>query len=164
MAATSEFLQGEFTRTLDERFRLSIPQELADPMAAHGAECILVKERAGCLSLWPATAWQQRMKTAVELVRAKMRAGKLDGRLAEVQSLGRLLSTRHKEVQLAGRGRLLIPEGFREFLQAPAGGEVMVVGAAVCVEIWNPAAWRSVFGKPIANLSEFVRSIGELKT
>ncbi len=108
-----------------------------------GADCILVKERAGCLSLWPATAWQQRMKTAVELVRAKMRAGKLDGRLVEVQSLGRLLSTRHKQVQLAGRGRLLIPEGFREFLQVPAGGELMVVGAAVCVEIWNPAAWRA---------------------
>ncbi len=143
MAATSEFLQGEFTRTLDERFRLSIPQELAEPLTARGTECVLVKERAGCLSLWPAAAWQQRMKAAVELVRAKMRAGKLDGRLAEVQSLGRLLSTRHKEVQLAGRGRLLIPEGFREFLQVPASGEVMIVGAAVCVEIWNPAAWRS---------------------
>jgi transcriptional regulator MraZ len=143
MAATSEFLQGEFTRTLDERFRLSIPQELAEPLTARGAQCVLVKERAGCLSLWPAAAWQQRMKAAVELVRAKMRAGKLDGRLAEVQSLGRLLSTRHKEAQVAGRGRLLIPEGFREFLQVPASGEVMIVGAAVCVEIWNPAAWRS---------------------
>ena len=143
MAAANEFLQGEFTRTLDERFRLSIPQELSDPLAARGNECILVKERAGCLSLWPAAAWQQRTKPAVELVQAKMRAGKLDGRLGEVQSLGRLLSTRHKEVQLAGRGRLLIPEGFREFLQVPAGGEVMIVGAAVCVEIWNPAAWRT---------------------
>lgn len=143
MALAIEFLQGEFTRTLDERFRLSIPQELADPLAARGGECILVKERAGCLSLWPAAAWQQQMKASVELLRAKMRAGKLDGRLAEVQSLGRLLSTRHKEVQLAGRGRLLIPEGFREFLQVPAAGEVMIVGAAVCLEIWNPAAWRA---------------------
>lgn len=143
MPATSEFLQGEFTRTLDERFRLSIPQELADRLTARGSECMLVKEQAGCLSLWPAAAWQQRMKTAVELVQAKMRAGKLDGRLAEVQSLGRLLSTRHKEAQMAGRGRLLIPEGFREFLQVPAGGEVMIVGAAVCLEIWNPAAWRA---------------------
>ena len=143
MAATHDFLQGEFCRTLDERFRLSIPQELADAFAAHGNDCVLVKEQAGCLSLWPAQSWRQRMEAAVELLQAKLRAGKLDGRLSEMQSLGRLLSTRHKEVQLAGRGRLLIPEGFREFLQVPSGGDVMVVGAAICIEIWNPPAWRS---------------------
>src|SRR4051812_30595825 len=113
MAATHDFLQGEFCRTLDERFRLSIPQELADSFAAHGNDCVLVKERAGCLSLWPAKSWQQRMEASVELLQAKLKAGKLDSRLAEMQSLGRLLSTRHKEVPLAGRGRLLIPEGFR---------------------------------------------------
>jgi MraZ protein len=72
-----------------------------------------------------------------------MRAGKLDGRIMELQTFGRLLSTRHKEVQMTGRGRVLIPEGFREFLHVEAGGEVMIVGAAVCVEIWNSAAWRT---------------------
>ncbi|MEM1062305.1 MAG: division/cell wall cluster transcriptional repressor MraZ, partial [Planctomycetota bacterium] len=41
----------------------------------------------------------------------------------------------------ANRSRLLIPEGFREFLGVPGGGDVIVVGAAVCVEIWNPEAW-----------------------
>jgi MraZ protein len=143
MPATHEFFQGEFARTLDERFRLSIPQELAEPLSADAVDCVLVKEQAGCLSLWPAAAWQTKTQAAVELVQAKMRAGKLDGRITEVQSLGRLLSTRHKEVQLAGRGRVLIPEGFREFLQVEAGGDVMVIGAAVCVEIWNPAAWRN---------------------
>ena len=61
--------------------------------------------------------------------------------LEEVQLLSRLLSTRHKTVQLAGRGRLSIPDGFREFLQVEQGGEVIVVGAGVCVEIWNPRAW-----------------------
>jgi len=62
-------------------------------------------------------------------------------RVDRVQMLGRLLSTRHREVQLAGRGRLLIPEGFREFLGVEPGGELFVVGAAVCVEIWQPDAW-----------------------
>lgn len=143
MPDTYDFFQGEFARTLDERFRLSIPQELSDPLSSAGADCVIVKEQTGCLSLWPAAAWQTRTRAAVELVQAKMRAGKLEGRIAEVQSLGRLLSTRHKDVQMTGRGRVLIPEGFREFLNVEAGGEVMVIGAAVCVEIWNPAAWRA---------------------
>ena len=143
MPAPRDFFQGEFTRTLDERYRLSIPQELAEALAAQGTECALVKERAGCLSLWPIGAWRSRLNSAVDLLQAKMKAGKLEAKLPDVQSLGRMMSTRHKDVQLAGRGRLLIPEGFREFLQVEAGGDAIVVGAAVCVEIWNPAAWRT---------------------
>jgi len=36
---------------------------------------------------------------------------------------------------------LLIPEGFREFLDVASGSEVMIVGAVICVEVWNPSAW-----------------------
>lgn len=132
---------GEFPRTLDERHRLSIPSELADPLTASGPDCILAKERPGCLSLWNATVWQQRLDAGVELIKNKIRANRLEGRLEEVQLLSRLLSTRHKLVQLAGRGRLSIPDGFRDFLQVDQGAEVIVVGAGVCVEIWNPRCW-----------------------
>jgi len=137
----SEFLLGEFERTLDERFRVSIPAELAEPLTAESTDCILAKERPGCLSLWNAAKWQARLDDGVELVKQKMRAGKLQERVAEVQLLGRLLSTRHRPVSLAGRGRLLIPEGFREFLGVEPNGEVLVLGAAVCLELWRPAVW-----------------------
>src|SRR5262245_51257649 len=109
MSSASEFLLGEFPRMLDERHRLSLPVELAEPLAAVSTDCILAKERPGCLSLWNAANWQVKIDQGVELVKAKMRAGKLAGQLDEVQNLGRLLSTRHKTVQLAGRGRLTIP-------------------------------------------------------
>ena len=141
MSEAQEFILGEFPRTLDERHRLSIPLELADLLAADNGACILAKERPGCLSLWNSAAWQSRLDEGVELVKSKMRAGKLAGRLEEVQQFSRLLSTRHKTVQFAGRGRLSIPDGFREFLQVEQGGEVIVIGAGVCVEIWNPRAW-----------------------
>src|SRR5438876_6419 len=140
MPAPQEFLLGEFQRTLDERHRLSIPGELLAGLGPEGADCILAKERTGCVSLWSAPTWQAKLDEGVELIKAKMRAGKLEGQLSGVQLLGRLLSTRHKTVQLAGRGRLLLPEGFREFLGVEPNGEVLVIGAAVCIEIWNPAA------------------------
>ena len=136
------FMLGEFRRTFDDRFRLSIPSELAEPLAAQGKACILTKERPGSLSLWSAAQWQQKIDSSVELIEAKMRAGRLDGRVENVQQLGRLLSTRHTQVELQGRGRLLIPEAFREFLGVEAGGELMVVGAAVCIEIWQPPNGR----------------------
>jgi len=141
MPASPQLMLGEFQRTLDERYRLSIPSELGDLLATESVECILAKERPGCLSLWAASVWQEKLDAGVQLIEQKMRAGRLEGRIGHVQLLGRLLSTRHKAVQLAGRGRLLIPEGFREFLGVESGGEVTVVGAAVCVEIWRPTAW-----------------------
>ena len=141
MPSVQEFLLGEFQRTLDDRYRLSIPNELGDALVAESADCILAKERPGCLSLWSAAVWQTRLDEGVELVKQKMRAGKLQERIGQVQLFGRLLSTRHRSVQLAGRGRLVIPEGFREFLGVEPGGDVQIIGAAVCVEIWNPAAW-----------------------
>ena len=76
-----------------------------------------------------------------------------------MQLLGRLLSTRHKAVQLAGRGRLVIPEGFREFLAVEPGGEVLVVGAAVCVEIWNPPYWLKYLE---AQMPKFRRLLNQL--
>ena len=141
MTGDQEFILGEFQRTFDERYRLSIPSELVAALGGEGENCILAKERPGCLSLWNAKTWQDKLNAGVGLVQAKMRAGKLEGQLEQLQLLGRLLSTRHKTVEFAGRGRLLIPEGFREFLRVEPGGEVAIIGAAVCVEIWNPKAW-----------------------
>ncbi len=141
MPSSEEFLLGEFQRTLDDRHRLSIPNELGDALTAESPDCILAKERPGCLSLWSAPVWQARLDEGVELVKQKIRSGRLRNRIGQVQVFGRLLSTRHRPVQLAGRGRLVIPEGFREFLGVAPGGDVQIVGAAVCVEIWNTAAW-----------------------
>ncbi len=141
MADPQQFILGEFHRTLDERNRLSVPSQLGDLIVADSADCMLAKERPGCLSLWNAEAWSGRFDEGVEWVKQKMLKGKLEDQIAEVQILGRLLSTRHTAVQLTGRGRLLIPEGFREFLGVERGGEVLVVGAAVCIEIWNPPQW-----------------------
>jgi len=157
MPTPQEFILGEFPRTVDDRHRISIPQELVslllpEALLREDSGCILAKERPGCLSLWNASVWQTRTDQAVDLVKGKMRAGKLEGRLDDVQRLARLLSTRHRIVQLTDRSRLLIPEGFREFLQSEANAEVMVVGAGVCLEIWHPRAW---IGYVEGHMSEF---------
>ena len=131
--------------TLDERFRLSIPQNLVELPTGENPRCILAKERAGCLSLWSAEAWEEELNARIKLVEQKLQAESFgDDRIAQVQLLGRLLSTRHRPVELRGRGRLPIPEGFRKFLgveRDPPDNQVLVVGAAVCIEIWKPAAW-----------------------
>ena len=132
---------GEVRRTVDARWRLSLPSEFVPAVVDGAGETIVVKERFGCLSLWQADAWNERFEAGLSVIEQKIKAERLAQRWGEVQRLGRLVSTRAKPVQIAGRGRLVVPEGFREFLGVDAGGDVMVVGALVCVEIWNPEAW-----------------------
>jgi MraZ protein len=147
---------GEYTRTLDDRFRVTIPNELLTGAFPDGSVCILAKERTGSLSLWDGGQWKAKLDGAVNLVRAKIEAGKLTGRIDDVQRLGRLLSTRHKEVSLAGRGRLAIPEGFREFLGVEPGGEVLLVGAGVCIELWRPTAWLDYLEQKMPEFSSLL--------
>jgi len=141
MVRDETLILGEERRTLDDRFRLSIPAEFTAPLGGEQAGCVLAKERPGCLSLWKRATWQETFEAGLNVINGKLRAGKFASRSDELQMLGRLLSTRHTNVKLAGRGRLLLPEGFREFVRVEAGGDVVLVGAAVCLEIWNPTAW-----------------------
>ncbi len=138
---SGDILIGEHVRTLDGRFRLSLPPDFVSTLAAGGSGLVLAKERPGCLSLWPASTWKPRLDAAIAVLRSKLGAGVWSTHTTGLQELGRLLSTRHHPVRLAGRVRLVIPEGFRGFLGVAAGGDLLVVGAAVCVELWQPEAF-----------------------
>ncbi|MEM9186568.1 MAG: division/cell wall cluster transcriptional repressor MraZ [Planctomycetota bacterium] len=147
---------GEASRSIDDRHRLSLPTAMVIGLGGDHCDCLIAKEWPGCLSLWSRDRWQQRLDQGIALVRSKIQAGRLDGKLRDVQTLGRLLSTRQRPVQLAARGRLVVPEGFREFLGVEPGGTVMVVGAAVCVELWKPETWADCIGEQMPGFRELL--------
>ena len=142
MNETRLFIQGEFNRKIDERFRLTLPKEFADAFKPKSGSCVIAKERPGCLSLWEEDGWKSRQDVRVKLIQTKMAMpGLMEQRAVELQRFGRLLSTHHRMIQLKERSRLMLPEGFREFLAVAPGGEVIIVGAILCIEIWHPAKW-----------------------
>jgi len=157
--STDAFITGEFKRTLDDRFRLSLPTEFASAVADEHGDCILAKERAGCLSLWRGSDWQKRLDDGVELIRRKIQSGRMEQRWTDVQRFGRLLSTRHLSVRLANRSRLLVPEGFREFLGIGPNQDVMLVGAVICVEIWSPTAWLETLRQEMPEFGTLFRDL-----
>ena len=157
----SELILGEFKRSIDDRYRLSIPTELIDQFENEKEDWILTKEQPGSLSLWSAGDWKEKLDSGMDLIRSKIKAGRLDGRIQEVQQLGRLLSTRHKIVQIKNKSRLTIPEGFREFLACEPGNEILIVGAAVCIEIWRVDAWIEHLEK---QMPEFQQLFGNLSS
>jgi MraZ protein len=157
--APESFITGELRRTIDDRFRVTLPNDMAAAVTDENGETILAKERQGCLSLWRAADWQKRLDDGVALIRQKIQSGRLEQRWGEVQRLGRLLSTRSRTVKLANRSRLLIPEGYREFLEVAPNQDVMVVGAVICVEIWNPAAWLDVLRHEMPEFGPLFRDL-----
>lgn len=164
-ASAEVLIKGEFTRAVDDRFRLALPtsliQDLAPTQKTNETCCILAKERTGCLSLWNAVNWKAKLAQGIELIQRKLQMGKMEGRIDMVQNLGRLLSTRHKELRLDAKGRMLIPEGFREFLGIGPGDEVIIVGAAVCVEIWNPKKWIEFLDQQMPEFNQLFDQLSE---
>lgn len=155
------FITGEVKRTIDDRHRVTLPVEMAQAVTDEAGETILAKERYGCLSLWKAADWQKRIDDGVAVIRQKIQTGRMESRWGDVQRLGRLLSTRNQTVKLANRSRLLIPEGFREFLDVPPNQEVMVVGAVICVEIWNPSAWQDVLRQDMPEFGPLFKQLAD---
>jgi MraZ protein len=159
MTDVSDLFLGEWTRSLDERHRLSLPPEWAELLAGDAHECTLAKEQPGCISLWNTSQWQGWLAGGVELLRSKLRGDRLRERVGDVQQLGRLLSTRHRTAPIAGRGRLALPDSFREFLGVEPGGEVLVVGAVVCVELWQPQRWGEHIGQQMPTFRQLFEDL-----
>ncbi|MDA0834155.1 MAG: division/cell wall cluster transcriptional repressor MraZ [Planctomycetota bacterium] len=153
------YIVGEHRRTVDERYRVTLPPDMAEMISNNDGDLMLVKERYGCLSLWRGEDWQKRLDEGVALIKQKMQLGRMEQRWNDVQRWGRLLSTRHKQVNLANRSRLLIPEGFREFLGVPTNSDVMIIGAVICVEIWNPQAWLDVLRDDMPEFGEMFKQL-----
>ena len=152
-------LTGEAIRTLDDRYRLTLPAEMAQVLAGDAGECLIAKERPGCLSLWNRGDGEKKQQETTDLVWAKLASGRLNDRLNDVQRLGRLLSTRQRVIPIAGRGRIVVPESFRDLLGVVPGGEVMVVGAAVCVELWRPESWAEMIGQEMPGFHDLFEAL-----
>ena len=159
VSTPSELFVGEWSRTLDERFRVSLPTEWSERLAGDQGQCTLAKERPGCVSLWRSDHWQQRLAEGMQLIGAKISSGRLEQRTDQLQTLGRLLSTRHHLLPVAARGRIALPESFRDFLGVEAGGQLLIVGAAVCVELWNPAFWGQHIAEQMPGFRELFNEL-----
>ena len=159
MTDTAKLILGEFSRTVDERYRLTLPDEFKEVFKPDAGKCIIVKEKPGHLSLWDENTWKQHHDKRVELIMRRFDLGYLAGNMPEMQRFGRLLSTRFRQIQLADRARFLLPEGFREFLAIEPKQEVMIVGAAVCIDIWHPQKWISYIEEDIPQFGTLLENL-----
>ena len=159
MTETKKLITGEFCRTVDDRYRLSLPDEFKEVFKPESGKCVIVKEKPGHLSLWEENDWKQFHERRVEQVRLRYETGHLAGQMADFQRFARLLSIRSRHIQLTDRARFLLPEGFREFLAVEPKQDVMVIGAGHCIELWHPQKLITSIEEDIPQYSNLLESL-----
>lgn len=116
---------GEYTPTLDEKGRLTLPARFRDQLET----AYLTSEVDQCLALWPPDEFEARSQE----MKAKWRGTAAERNQARVFFAGAQDASPDKQ------GRVAIPGPLREF--AGLNRDVRVTGAFDHVEIWDADTW-----------------------
>ncbi len=128
---------GEYTHTLDNKGRLTIPAKFRDQLAA--GLVVTRNPLDQCLLLMPMPEWvalSERMKALP---------------LANRQSaqLRRILFSAAEDLKPDKQGRILVSPRLRQYAHMDA--EVMVIGMDNYLELWDPGQWDDQVMKQMEN-------------
>ncbi len=133
---------GEFSHTLDEKGRLTIPAKFRDELAGG---LVITRGIDRCLSVYPRQVWDGLAEQIAKLPLTQRNA----------RNFGRLMFSGAADFIPDRQGRVLIPQGLRDY--AELDSEAIVIGLYDRLEIWNPDSWTNVR----ANVEEDPESIAE---
>ncbi len=119
-------LIGEYTHSIDEKNRISLPVKFREKM---GKKVVVTPGLDHCLFVFTPKEWDR-----ISLKLSEASLGQSDNR-----SFSRFMFGGAVEADIDSIGRILVPD----FLQSWANlkGKVSVVGVQSRVEIWNDKAW-----------------------
>ena len=120
---------GEFTHTIDDKGRLTIPAKFRGELAEG---LVVTRGFDQNLMLFTMEGWREL-------------AGKIAERpLADedVRAFRRRVFSGAIDLEPDRQGRILLPPYLREF--AAIDGDVIIAGMYNYVELWNPEAWQAV--------------------
>lgn len=120
-------LIGEFTHTIDDKNRVSLPAKFRSTM---GKKIVITPGLDQCLFVFTTKEWE-----------------KIAGRLSEnssmlssdMRSFSRWMFGGATEVEVDNIGRILVPDFLRE--RAALKTKVVLIGVQNRLEIWNEKSW-----------------------
>lgn len=121
-------LIGEYTHTIDDKGRASLPSKFRSLM---GKKIVITPGLDQCLFVFTTKEWE---KIAMKL---SENASMLSG---DMRSFTRYMFGGASEVEVDSIGRVLVPVFLRE--RANLKEKVTVIGVQNRLEIWNEKAWN----------------------
>lgn len=143
-------LIGEYTHTLDDKNRLSLPVKFRKEV---GRSVVVAPGLDECLSIFTEKEWT---KISEKLSDSSMLQ-------SDNRSFSRFMFGQAQEVSIDSNGRILIPEHLKN--RSKLGSKVVVIGVQNRVEIWNEDTWndyKQVVEKQADALAEKLGQIGVL--
>ena len=123
---------GEFQHSVDSKGRLVLPSKFR---ARLERGLVVTKGQERCLYVFPIDKWEEEVEQVNQLPRTDRRS----------RNYARSFFGSATDQRLDGQGRIQIPQSLREY-----GGiakDVVVVGVADRVEIWEEGSWAAVSGE-----------------
>lgn len=142
-------LIGEYTHTIDEKNRVSLPSKFRSLM---GKKIVITPGLDQCLFAFTTAEWEKiasRLSENASMLSADMR------------SFTRYMFGGASEVEIDNIGRVLVPDFLRE--RANLKTKVVLIGVQNRVEIWNEKSWidyKRQVEKSADGLAEKLSSLG----
>ncbi len=137
---------GEYNHTVDEKGRLIIPVKYREEL---GNEFVVTKGLDGCLFAYGLGEWQ--------VLEEKLRALPLTNK--DARAFARFMLAGAASVEIDKQGRILLPQVLRNF--AGIEKEVVLIGVASRIEIWNKTKWEeSSIDDNVEELAEKMENLG----
>ncbi|MEK7552103.1 MAG: division/cell wall cluster transcriptional repressor MraZ [Patescibacteria group bacterium] len=143
-------LIGEYTHTLDEKKRVSLPSKFRKEI---GKRVVATRGLDNCLFLYEWNEWQKIAQKVSDLGMAQ----------ADKRSFNRFLLSSAQELDIDNVGRFLIPEHLKDF--AHLKSKIVFAGVGNRVEIWDEENWmkyKKEVEKQADVLAERLGQIGAL--
>ncbi|MEC8023552.1 MAG: division/cell wall cluster transcriptional repressor MraZ [Myxococcota bacterium] len=134
ISAARRMFTGEYTHTMDEKGRISVPADMRDVLRRKYEErLVLTKSLHGkCLWGFPEPEWEKLAEAIAASGLAKR----------QLHSLKRFLFPAARTCALDRAGRILVPGALRTFAAISDAATFVSVGKYL--EIWQPDNWLSV--------------------
>lgn len=143
-------LIGEYTHTIDDKNRLSLPAKFRSEL---GKKVVLTRGFDKCVAIFTEKEWK---KVAEKLSESSMLQ-------ADNRNFNRFMFGGAVEAEVDSIGRVLVPDFLKEWGQLQ--NKVAVIGVQARVEVWNEEAWRAnkeTIEKQADTLAEKLGQVGVL--
>ena len=137
---------GEYQHSVDEKGRVVMPAKFRRGLADG---VVVTKGQEHCLYVFPAARWEEEVARLNHLPRTNRRN----------RNYTRSLFGGASDQELDRQGRIQVPVPLRSY--AGFDRDVVVVGVADHVEIWDATAWSRVSVEADESYAEIEEALGE---
>ncbi len=138
---------GEYNHTIDAKGRLIVPVKFREAL---GDSFVVTQGFDGCLFAYDNAEWQQFEEKIKQLPLTNKNA----------RQFARFFLAGAAECEVDKQGRILIPSNLREY--AGLVKDVVLVGVASHIEIWDKAAYTAAMDSDAMDMDEIAANMESL--